>query len=195
MRAQSSLHHPGSPTFGDADIGQAAFDGVVHGAGDFLSDHGPHGPSDEPEVHAADDHLAAADLPHSRADGILESGLGHRGFESVFVVFGVLELQGVGRGHLGLKLAELALVKQDGEVLVRTDAFMVIAVGTDPQVLLVLLAGDDRLARRALVPIAFRDLLLLGRLGRDALLHPPEPTEAVSVLAFGVLLSAGLILF
>ena len=150
--------------------------------GDLLTHHAAHASPDEPEVHAGDHRLVLVQLAIGSTDSILQAAIGLALLQAVGVLLGVLEFQRISGHQLGPDLSELVVVEEDGEVLLATDLLVVTALRAHPQGVLMIIAGHDLRALRALVPQTLGSFLLLLGGGGDAFLDACEPAHGANVL-------------
>ena len=149
-QADGAFHHARAAGAGDDDQRHLAVDGALDGARDFFADDGAHRAADEIEFHRAAHDRAAVEQAFGGEQGVGHAQLAAGFLEAVGVGLGVLELQRIVGGELGVVLDPVA-VEQHLDALARVQAEMVLALGADAQVALEVFLPDDGAAGTHLV--------------------------------------------
>ncbi len=137
--------------------------GFFDGASDDFPNHCSHAAADESVFHRTHDDRTAVQFAFGVDDGVGEFGVGLGPLEAGGIGFQVDEFQGIGGDQVVVEDVVLIVVEQLGEAAARVDAKMLVALGTNVEVVFKVFFPDDLAAAVTLHPQAFGANFLFAR--------------------------------
>ncbi len=153
--------HPRTAGSREADHRAAIFQGVVGGTHETLANDGPHGAPHERELESRHHDGHAQQRTAHRDQRVFLARLLLRCAQAVLVLLAIAKFQAIDRFQVSAQLSAAVGVEEDIDAGASANAHVVIALGADVECLFQFRTIEYRIARRALVPQAFRHRALL----------------------------------